>query len=331
MQVHDRGPTLIEAVAPLSPQDQVNAVIGTLGLAEEGAVVAEQYANEKNFEQNTGGVTAYAKVAGANWTYYIKDLVVRIGRPPDTRTAGNGSPTPPPQQKHEEVHIDLGPSKLISRNHAIISYDMVNGEHCWQLHVLGRNGVKINDKSHKRDAKIVLRSGNVIDIGGTEMMFVLPNKIPEIAPEMLRRIRVQEYHVDDEVLLPPIHQDSPPPTPTISRQASGAHVLHGSDISRPAPQISSRPPVTPAVESGVANDPPSSSPLKLVLEPDEDIDYSLDINKDKKPHWSYALMIAQAILSSESEQLTLASIYQFIMDKYAFYRHSNMGWQVCSP
>ncbi|TGZ79174.1 hypothetical protein EX30DRAFT_321793, partial [Ascodesmis nigricans] len=321
-KVHDRTPTLLETVAPLSPQDLVNSVISTLSISDEGAVVAEQYANEKNYEENTAGVTAYAKVSGANWTYYIKDLVVKIGRPPDPRSTGNCSPTPPPQQKHDDVHIDLGPSKLISRNHATISYD-TDGEHNWQLHVHGRNGVKINEKSFKKDTTIVLRSGNVIDIGGTEMMFVLPNHGPEIAPEILRRVRVHEYHVDDEVLLP-MHRNSPPPTPTISRQASAVHLIHGSGVGN-MPQgrsdhLNSHIPMS----SGVAS---SSSPTKLVIETDEDIDYSLDINKEKKPHWSYALMIAQAILSSESEQLTLASIYQFIMDKYAFYRHSNMGWQ----
>ena len=60
----------------------------------------------------------------------------------------------------------------------------------------------------------------------------------------------------------------------------------------------------------------------------EDMDYSQDAMKEIKPPYSYALLIAQAILSSDSEQLTLSSIYQFIMDKYSFYRHSNMGWQV---
>ena len=39
-------------------------------------------------------------------------------------------------------------------------------------------------------------------------------------------------------------------------------------------------------------------------------------------------MIAQAIFSSDEEKLTLNNIYGWIQDKYAFYRHSNSGWQV---
>jgi hypothetical protein len=60
----------------------------------------------------------------------------------------------------------------------------------------------------------------------------------------------------------------------------------------------------------------------------ENVDYSDNSLKDMKPPYSYAMMIAQAILSSEGEQLTLSAIYSFITEKYAFYRHSNTGWQV---
>jgi hypothetical protein len=65
----------------------------------------------------------------------------------------------------------------------------------------------------------------------------------------------------------------------------------------------------------------------MMMESTEEIDYSQDSAKDLKPPYSYATMIAQAIFSSEEEKLTLSSIYQCIMEKYAFYRHSQSGWQ----
>ena len=67
----------------------------------------------------------------------------------------------------------------------------------------------------------------------------------------------------------------------------------------------------------------------MMMESTEEIDYSKDSAKDLKPPYSYATLIAQAIFSSEEEKLTLNSIYNWIMDKYAFYRHSQSGWQVC--
>ena len=66
----------------------------------------------------------------------------------------------------------------------------------------------------------------------------------------------------------------------------------------------------------------------MMLESTEEIDYSLDSAKDLKPPYSYATMIGQAILASDEEKLTLNNIYTWIMDKYAFYRHSQSGWQV---
>ena len=64
------------------------------------------------------------------------------------------------------------------------------------------------------------------------------------------------------------------------------------------------------------------------MESTQEIDYSRDAAKDLKPSYSYATMIAQAIFSSEEEKLTLSNIYAYIVDKFAFYRHSNSGWQV---
>lgn len=65
----------------------------------------------------------------------------------------------------------------------------------------------------------------------------------------------------------------------------------------------------------------------MMMESTEEIDYSKDAAKDLKPPYSYATLIAQAIFSSEEEKLTLNSIYNWIMERYAFYRHSQSGWQ----
>ena len=65
----------------------------------------------------------------------------------------------------------------------------------------------------------------------------------------------------------------------------------------------------------------------MMVESTEEIDYSLDSAKDLKPPLSYATMIGQAIMNSDEEKLTLNNIYGWIMEKYAFYRHSQTGWQ----
>jgi len=59
-----------------------------------------------------------------------------------------------------------------------------------------------------------------------------------------------------------------------------------------------------------------------------EIDLSLESSKEIKPQYSYAMMIAQAILSVPERKMQLSKIYDFIMSRYAFYRYTKSGWQV---
>jgi len=318
-------------------------VIASLAMPEGDLpppVVSTQFANETNFQENANGITAYAKVAGRNWTYYVKDLAIRIGRPSDTRpgTGAAGSPTPPPLKLEDTVHIDLGPSKLVSRNHAIISYDgeNIHGAHDWRIHVIGRNGVKIDEDSYKKDSTVMLRSGSVIEIGGVQMMFVLPNRTPAIAASIMRRARLREYIVDEEVPLEFSLATEPRVAPDADATTGGlpsvSALVEGEPVTAAATTGGGRSNTQAGGGSGIGGSAKAPAYQRgVLLEMTEDMDYSQDALKEIKPPYSYALMIAQAILSNESEQLTLASIYKFIMDKYSFYRHSNMGWQASFP
>jgi hypothetical protein len=52
-----------------------------------------------------------------------------------------------------------------------------------------------------------------------------------------------------------------------------------------------------------------------------------DNNPNRKPSYSYAQLITQAISSSTDNQLTLNQIYTFISNKYPYYRINDKGWQ----
>ena len=47
----------------------------------------------------------------------------------------------------------------------------------------------------------------------------------------------------------------------------------------------------------------------------------------QKPPYSYIALIVMAISSKDDHKMTLSQIYQFIMDRFPYYRHNRQGWQ----
>lgn len=82
-----------------------------------------------------------------------------------------------------------------------------------------------------------------------------------------------------------------------------------------------------------SSDRPSSKKQKQKFEEEEPFD--LPDPKDMpavtddgtKPSYSYATLIGMAILRAQNRRLTLAQIYKWISDNFAFYRLAESGWQ----
>lgn len=259
-------------------------------------------------EANRDGVKAYAKVAAQDWTYYITKLSVHIGRAPETLHGGASGGA---EGAHEAVHIDLGPSKMVSREHASISFNSKDEK--WMLYVKGRNGAKVDGQPVKAQTSHALTSGEVIEIGNVEMMFVLPSELSalHIHPTFLQRCgriigtlktanaQIRRYGLDT----PGKVDQKRPGTPTSSHDRNAAAITKS--------------PVAASTPGGILG----ASGVNL----------SLDDNQHMKPQYSYAQMITQAILNAPDGKLNLNGIYNFIMSSYSYYRHQHAaGWQVSS-
>lgn len=327
-------------------QTLADKIIPLLTVARAPVAVAVQHSNSQT-EGTGGGVQAYAKICGRQWTYYVKELNIVVGRPRDTasrHSSSIGAESSPGTIQHDDpdvIHIDLGPSKTISRYHAELLYNMDDQK--WHVEVKGRNGLKVNDRELQRGQQSVLGSGDVIDIAGTQMMFVTAEERANIHPMFLEQMEMHEegnhvtqrtdpeYHAHPETSYPEMSSSSqqlPGLTATASSQAIGQPTIV------PAPSDFVRPvtPVRSPRKSHQYSSAHKESPAYgrgFMVESTEQIDYSAEATKDLKPSIPYAVMITQAILSRPDENITLNGIYEWIKKNFAYYRHLKTNWQVC--
>ncbi|KAJ5918442.1 transcriptional regulator family: Forkhead [Penicillium verhagenii] len=317
---------------PTAPQDVVDLVISYLNIPREELRVTRDFSNTKT--ENKQCVQAYAKIAGRDWTYYVKSLHVNIGREPDREQhpAEQSSPVTIAARSLPDVDVDLGPSKFVSRLHAEIFYDGKSAP-AWHIRVNGRNGVRLNNLMLKRGVDAILSCGDIIEVANTQMMFVTPGDVPNVQPAFIERAQriASGQEPDPASIAWDASQHAHPQLQVSQATESARPSSSGGPSLAPPPNFLKRnvtPPPRSPDTSGART--VKQSPLYnrgMMMESTEEIDYSQDAAKDLKPPYSYASLIAQAIFSSEEEKLTLNSIYNWIMDRYAFYRHSQSGWQ----
>lgn len=291
--------------------------------------------NETHEAERPDGMTAYAKIAGNGWTYYVTEIAIRLGRPPDERNM-EGHAGYPPHEYHDDhamVHLDLGPSKLVSRHHAEIRYD-----EAWTISVNGRNGIKLDEVPMQRGATRQLTNGSVIEIAGTQMLFCMPNSSPTVHPAVWAAIKAQEDEDEDDIdgfKAPPRPSQRTPgrglssgtghlPSSSNNYQGRGGSNHYGRNHAGSG--MAQHDGSADGLTSGAAQSPAFAR--GVMLDSTEDIDYSQDSAKDLKPPHSYAQLIGLAILWADEQRLTLSKIYDYIKENYAFYRFQGGGWQV---
>ena len=338
--LQDDGDEAADPTDTTSLTAAADEVVPFLKQASYSALVALEYPNKVD-DPNEPVISAYAKIAGKDWTYYVKKERIDIGRSPDgfTKTetgllAQQSSPGPQTEELPFVIDIDLGPSKLISRFHARCFYDYEDEK--WHIIVNGRNGIRVNDVLIRRGQDVALGSGDIIEVGGTEMMFVSPDVSAVVQPQYRARLHetIKEEnpvaYSSDAHSHPELRRDGYEAGDRTLPSASSSNLplINGQTVIAPALQDSQQP--TTPTKATVPVTQRSAKAINghtVALESKENFDYSSDAQKDKKPNCSYATLIAQAILSVPEERLPLSGIYEWIKAHFSYYRHMEGGWQ----
>ncbi|TVY21943.1 Fork head protein 1-like protein, partial [Lachnellula arida] len=311
----------------MGDDELIASIVPYLSMPNHEVQASTDHANAL-YEKLDNGVTAYAKLAGRDWTYYVKNLTNYIGRPPE----GTPSENVAQDAVHNDlvwstIHVDLGPIKMVSRQHVEIFFD-TEEEEKWQILVHGRNGIRIDGVLFKKGEIHALVSGEVIDVAGVEMMFVLPQ-------EGSLQVK-KEYLLRAGLIDPSAVNDSEEHggNTTSSASSSSAQTVRGQNGAGPLPIAPAPPdyrrPGTPVSGRSNVKYTAGKSPYAggTMMMNAEDVNLSIDSNQHIKPSYSYAQMITQAILDTDEEKLNLAGIYAYIQDKYAYYRFQLAGgWQ----
>ena len=333
-ETENEGDSEVENTQTNPLTEQADLIVPVLEETDQPVLVREQYANT---EEDT--VSAFAKIAGKSWTYYVKESSIIIGRSAE-------APSKSIDNLHNtdagKTHIDLYPVKHVSRVHAKIFYNS-NVER-WHVEVYGRNGLKVNDLLIRRGHDRQLNSGDVLEVAGFEMIFVSPDVPAVVHEKYLDRLKPsdkkaigndwnEQPHGHPLLKVEPRSIQYQPPThispyapPGSTNQAQAAVALPqpiARPVTPPNPLMSA-----PYLSQNAIATPTYNQNQPVVMESNEKPDYSSDANKSLKPPMSYATLIGQAILSGEGEKKSLNGIYEWIKEHFSYYRHIEQSWQV---
>ncbi|KAH8830643.1 hypothetical protein DL96DRAFT_961121 [Flagelloscypha sp. PMI_526] len=241
---------------------------------------------------DSGKISAYYSLVFPNFTFYIQTLDVTIGRRTVPSASSPSSSTAKPEEQTNQVDVDLGALKSVSRLHARIEYDSDLDR--FVLAVLGRNGAWVDGVWAASGTRAPLSERSQIQIASRTFDFVLP---PPSPPE-----------------------DTPSPSSLSSANKQRSPSLDITSISPP----SSLPSHSPAPLK-----PPAPKQTSKKRKKGEDATQQpkpLPSEESRpKPALTYSQLIYNA-LKSIGHKATLQEICAWIMDNYEYYKHVDNSW-----
>ncbi|KAJ3092111.1 Pre-rRNA-processing protein fhl1, partial [Physocladia obscura] len=258
----------------------------------------EQGQQAQRTQNQQDAVQAYAKIEGRDFTYFVRKLVVVLGR--------KISP-------NDGVDVHLGEVKSISRSHAKIQFNFT--VQCFEIAILGKNGAIVDGNFVATNSvPVPLYNKSRITIGEIECQFLLPKA--ELSNELNASTRAT--YPPYSTATTGVGQSLPYSAPTNIANLD----FFETSQSQLSSQAQKTTPKVPAVKKGSRKSVSSSSDEML-----EGTGGGVAGDEYARPSISYAAMISQALHSSAEKRLTLAEIYAWIMETYPYFRNAPNGWQ----
>jgi hypothetical protein len=273
---------------------------------QEQQVNSNRYKNTSSLKENL-----YAKLRIVNESalsnfkkqisFNINKKQVLIGRKQNENSNSLNEDT-----KRNEADILIENCTLISRNH--FSLELIkNSETCyWQLNCMSKNGLFVNQRYIEKDKLVNL----FLSKSRKEHVFRFPNTNIRIYFEPLtlkNRSKIEEPKESEE-------------DEVEKEESIGAEEEEEQNNERSINDVSSSDDLEQDYSNSNTNDEDNDEHSRE--ETENNNEYA-----DKKPPYSYAQLITQAITSSKHKQLTLSQIYSYIAHKYKYYKLNEKGWQ----
>ncbi|CAI8045480.1 Forkhead box protein K2 [Geodia barretti] len=262
--------------------------------------------------------TAYARLEGRDFEFRMLKRRITIGR--NSKLGG--------------VDVNMGNSRFISRRHL----DILMERNQLYLVCRGKNGVFVDDIFQKRENKrLQLPNSCIIRFPSTQIKLALTSMIEEMPPRLPPPISpiTQPLRIDT-TLTSPFVSPMPSPTGTISavnscpvspnaveqyarRMPFELMAKYASKLLASQQQREEKP--VESEGSGERTDEEGGASTEQQGEEEGG-------QKDAvKPPYSYAQLIVQALLAPKDRRQTLSGIYNFIAEKYPFYKLEDKGWK----
>ncbi|KAF9008767.1 hypothetical protein BDQ17DRAFT_1397936 [Cyathus striatus] len=275
-------------------------------------------------------ISAYYSLVFPHFTFYVQTLSITIGR----RCVQNPSAPTSSTAEQQQVDVDLGALKSVSRLHAKIEYDQE--EDRFVLVVVGRNGAWVDGVWSASGTRAPLGERSQIQIASRVFHFVLPPPPPpDDTPSPSSQSsanRARSPSVDITSISPPVSPPSSqpshspplsysPPPPSRVKVPPLSPTLPPASDSRPQPQ----PQLPNSNQIGKSNKNHSKKRKKGEHEPPPVMERPKPEDIPPKPQATYAQLIYRAI-KALGGKATLQEICTWISNTHPYYQYADSAW-----